>query len=202
VTELRELVKELAGIVSELPENLQPSAFEILLRHRLGESMTPAVPTSPKALPGEAIPATPPVSTTPDNEHEIAAADIHIKAQHFLKKHSLWLEQVNNLFYKEGPEFRELYEELKTTRMAEAQIRIALLQALKNGLASGDFVAMVEAVREETKVRKCYDSPNFAANFKNSKSLFDFETYTKETTEIRLSEDGRKELAALIGELQ
>lgn len=42
---------------------------------------------------------------------------------------------------------------------------------------------------------------NFAANFKNNASLFEgFESYAK-ANPLRLSEDGRKELAELIKEL-
>jgi hypothetical protein len=68
-------------------------------------------------------------------------------------------------------------------------------------LLSGDFAVDVEVVRRECTERKCYDTTNFAAHFKNNGSLFDH-TYTKDTKTLKLSEDGRKELADIVKELQ
>lgn len=119
-----------------------------------------------------------------------------------MKKYGITIEQLNNLFYKDEGKITPLYEDLKTTRMAEGQIRIALLQALGNGMATGEFQASVEAVRSEANARKCYDSPNFAKNFNNNASLFDFDKYDKSMATIKLSEDGRKELAEVIKEIQ
>ena len=118
-----------------------------------------------------------------------------------MDKYSITLTHLNNLFYKEADELQPLYEDLKTTRLAEAQIRIVLLQALKRGLTTGDFVAEIDTVRSECRDRKSYDQGNFAANFKNNKTLFDGE-YSKDTTRIGLSEEGRAELAEIIKELQ
>ena len=119
-----------------------------------------------------------------------------------MEKYSVSLADLNNLLYKEGQQILPLYEDVKTTRMAEAQIRIALLLSLRNALTNGEFEATIDAVRTECRDRKCYDQGNFAANFRNNQSLFDFEKYTKEMAEVRLSENGRKELAQLIKELQ
>jgi hypothetical protein len=65
-------------------------------------------------------------------------------------------------------------------------------------LSTGDFQTTVEAVREECKMRKTYDSPNFTANLKGAADLFDFGTWSREVTDLRLSEAGKKELAAAI----
>ena len=49
--------------------------------------------------------------------------------------------------------------------------------------------------------RKCYDPTNFTKNFRGSTNLFDgFEAYDKNMP-LKLSEDGRKELAEVIKEL-
>jgi hypothetical protein len=111
------------------------------------------------------------------------------------------LIELNNLFYKQNEVIEPLYEDVKTTRMAEAQIRVALLIAMKTAIPSGEFEAPVDVIRAECRDRKSYDQANFAANFKNNESLFDGK-YGKDTTSLRLSEDGRKELAQLIKELQ
>jgi hypothetical protein len=121
-----------------------------------------------------------------------------MKTRKFLEKGEVALDQLNELFYKEGEGFESLSVDLKVTKMSEAQIRISLLQALQNSLASGDFETTVEAVREECKARKTYDSANFTANFKSAADLFDFGTWSKEVTLLRLSESGKKELASVI----
>jgi hypothetical protein len=113
------------------------------------------------------------------------------------------LEQLNELFYKENDEYKPLYEDLKTTKTSESQIRIALLLALNKGLATGDFEFSGEAVRKECIARKCYDSGNFTKYFNNAGNLFDgFNGYEKTQDTIRLGEEGKKKLSALIKELR
>ena len=125
-----------------------------------------------------------------------------VKARRFLEKHALSIDHLNNLFYKEDGQVLPLYDDLKTTRMSEGQIRIVLLQALQNAVNAGDFTAQVEQVRQECTARKCYDTSNFTAHFRNNESLFDFDTYGRNTKTVKLSENGRKELAQVIKELQ
>lgn len=202
MSDIKEKIKELAEIAASVPENLQAICFEILLRDHLASIANERRP--PKTVPSETSEAS---MSVPSEEQEnaqvdIASSDLHVKAKKFLEKYSVSLSEINNLFYKEGQEISPLYEDLKTTRMAEAQIRVTLLQTLRNALASGEFTADVEAIRAECRDRKSYDAPNFTANFRNNNSLFDFDTYSKETTSVRLSEDGRKELSQLIKELQ
>lgn len=202
MSDIKEKIKEFAEIAASVPENLQAICFEILLRDHLssiaGERKPPIVEnpenTEPKA------PAAP--GDTDKTQADIVSTDLHVKSKKFMEKYSVSLTEINNLFYKEGQDILPLYEDLKTTRMSEAQIRVTLLQALRTALTSGEFTADVEAIRTECRDRKSYDGPNFAANFKNNSSLFDFDTYSKDTTTVRLSEDGRKELSQLIKELQ
>lgn len=206
MSDLRDKVKELAEIAALVPENLQATCFEILLRDYLASlSGGGAPPTKQKA--GEDI--TPPALGTEGSFEEAAKAqadvtqaDLHVKARKFLEKYGVSISEVNNLFYKEGTEIKPLYEDLKTTRMSEVQIRVTLLQALLSVLSDGEFTAQVDNVRTECRDRKALDGANFAANYKNNDSLFDFEKYDKDTKTLRLSEDGRKELAQLIKELQ
>jgi hypothetical protein len=136
------------------------------------------------------------------SQDDIAESDLHIKARHFMKKCGVSIDQLNNLFYKDNGKIAPLYEDLKTTRMAEGQIRIALFQALRNAMTNGEFHATVEEIRAEANARKCYDKNNFANNFNNNAVLFDFEKYDKSMSEVKLSEDGRKELAEIIKDLQ
>jgi hypothetical protein len=126
--------------------------------------------------------------------------DVHVKVRKFLEQHQLEMSHINQLFYKEGDLVKPLYDDLKTTKIAESQIRIALLQALDRSTKSGEFTFNRETVRQECQTRKCYDSANFASNFKVKSQLF--EEYDKDTPQLRLSDAGKTELASLIRALQ
>jgi hypothetical protein len=153
--------------------------------------------------PAETPPVEPkPVEEATKGQSDVTMADLHLKARKFMEKYSVTIAEINNLFYKDAGVITPLYEDVKTTRMSEAQIRITLLQGLKSALADGEFAVTVEAVRTECRDRKTLDSANFAANYKNNATLFDFEKFDRETKTLRLTEDGKKELAQLIKELQ
>jgi hypothetical protein len=209
MADLRDKVKELAEIAALVPDNLQATCFEVLLRDYLASLSSSGSSSVQKKVDAARVPPAPGTEGAEKNFEEtaktqadITLADLHVKARKFLEKHGVSIGQLNNLFYKEGTEINPLYEDLKTTRMSEAQIRVTLLQALRRGLADGEFSAQVENVRVECRDRKALDAANFAANYKNNTSLFDFEKYDKDTKALRLSESGRKELAQLIKELQ
>lgn len=219
---LKDDVLELAAIAQGCPETLREKCFELLLTHYLREieahdqrapklSNKDTVPASPQqAEPIEADGTVPQsavaVPPAPASQEDISSTDIHIRARKFLEKSQLTIADLNQLFYKDGKdggEFRPLYEDLKTTKAAESQIRIALLHALVSGMTSGEFQFDGENVRKECQTRKCYDVANFSANFKKNTALFDaFEKYDKQSPLIKLSESGREQLAALIRELR
>lgn len=119
-----------------------------------------------------------------------------------MEKYNVTIGEINNLYYKEGGNILPLFEDLKTTRTAESQIRIALLRCLKNALPSGEFESEIEAIREEANDRKCYDGSNWSNNFKNNAALFDFKTFSRGIKSIKLSEKGKEELSAVVKELQ
>jgi hypothetical protein len=207
LTTLKEKIQEIADIAASVPENLQVSCFELLLRDHL-QSISTKPEQQGQSPEGGKLPAeTPPVEPKPVEEaakgqSDVTMADIHLKARKFMEKYSVTIAEINNLFYKDAGVITPLYEDVKTTRMSEAQIRITLLQSLKSALGDGEFAATVEAVRTECRDRKTLDGANFAANYKNNATLFDFEKFDRETKALRLTEDGRKELAQLIKELQ
>ncbi len=200
---LRDKVKEFAEIAALVPDNLQVTCFEVLLRDYLGSGIVS--PPAQKKAPADEIPPTTPeknIEEAAKIQADLTLADLHVKARKFLERYGVSIDELNNLFYKEGADIKPLYEDLKTTRMAEAQIRVTLLQALGRALADGEFSSQVESVRAECRDRKALDAANSAANYKNNISLFDFDKYGKDTKVLRLSENGRKELAQLIKELQ
>jgi hypothetical protein len=207
---LREAVIEIVAIAKECPEPLQVVCFELLLKKHLESSETrhdkdkggdvKNAPALSKEAPAAKTNA--PLKDSPGRQEDLVNTDLHVKVQRFMQKCGVSIEEMNNLFFKDGDAMSPLYEDLKTTRMAEGQTRIALLQSLQAAIPSGEFQTSVEDVRKEAVARKCYDSTNFGKNFTNNASLFDFERWDKTIRVIKLSDEGRTELAKLIKALQ
>ena len=163
--DLRARIAEFAAIAKTCPDNLQEKCFELLLVHHLDRSPLVGEAGRPvdRGLPEPATPHREPPSL-PKGQEDIVRSDIHVKALKFLERYSLTIEDVNQVFYKEGDEFLPLYEDLKTTKTSECQLRIALMLAFRSALNAGEFVFNGESVRAECQTRKCYDQPNFATN--------------------------------------
>ena len=210
-------VRELIALVKECPEPLQEKCLQLLLEDFLEQSREPSAKTengkSPDKKPKPAAPAEPTDESeqeeTPEKpvltpgQRDIVVADLHLKAKKFLSQYSVSLEEINQLFFIEDDKVKPLYDDLKSTKASETQVRIGLLQALRAGLKTGEFQFSGEDVRTECQERKAYDAGNFAANFKNSAGLFSgFEKYEKTTPTLRLSEAGKQRLADTIRDLQ
>ena len=217
--DLKEEIKDIVEIVALVPESLKGMCFEMLLKDVLVKRDGSARPSSNALAPPTSEPnsekaassqssadnptgqtSTLATGTQPkvNGGSDITILDIHMKAKKFIEKGGLTLEHINNVFYKEGDKFELLVTDLGETTMAGGQIRIASMQSLQRALTDGEFTTTVEAVREECKMRKCYDGPNFAKNFKNSATYFDFPEWTKYVTDLRLSEEGKKALAEAV----
>lgn len=208
--DLKKEIKKIVDIAKECPENLQQTCFEIILRDFLDSRK----PIQGKGKESQSSTERKAKETTTEEkggtETEVSSGqgsdliltDLHVKARKFMEKYKITIEHLNQLFYKEDDKILPLFDDLKTTRTSECQVRIALLKTLVNALSSGEFQANVEELRSECQARKCYDTNNWNNNFQNNASLFDFDKYKKDLKTVRLSEDGKKELAELIEELQ
>jgi hypothetical protein len=208
--QIREKVLEIVEIAKACPENLQAICFETLLKYYL-EKQSPGSAKGRKDVTAETAKSDEPEAESSGREkqtqpgakqEDIRESDLHLKARKFMEKEGVTIAQINNLFYKEGEKILPLFDNLKTTRMAESQVRVTLLQCLINALSTGDFQAQLETVRTECTERKCYDGTNFMSNFRNNRGLFDSENIDRKTKSLRLSEAGKKELAKIIKELQ
>jgi hypothetical protein len=207
---LKEKILEITEIARACPENLQTICFELLLKdylssraqEREGQSHSPE-PLKRTAQPAQEEAGSPTAAEgIGKGQDDLSEGDLHVKARRLLEKNSLTVGQLNNLFYKENGQILPLYEDLKTTRVAECQVRVTLLHALRRAIETGDFECDVETVRTDCDARKCYDVSNWGNNFKNNAELFDFEAFNKSVKRLRLSERGKQELADLIKELQ
>ena len=179
-------------------DNLQQLCFEILLKHSLVTekrefiSAEEKVKKEPESVVEEAA----------KKQDDISDSDLHVKIRRFLDKYDLSVEHLNQIFYKENDQILSLYDDLKTTSTSGCQIRITLLQSLKAAITTGEFKTTVEKARKEVQERKCYESSNWGSNYTNNADLFDFDKYSKKLKDITLTEEGKKELAKLIKELQ
>lgn len=220
MTSLKEEVKEIVEIVALVPEEHRAMCFEMLLKDALskchsppkqvrhpaphasalevGSAKSPAPADDASDDTGDQRPPAAGVQPKVNEGSDITMADLHMKTKKFMSSNDLTLEHINNVFYKEGDKFELLITDFGATNMTEGQIRIASMQALHYALTNGDFTTTVEAVRDECKMRKCYDQSNFARNFKVNAETFDFGEWSKEVTELRLSEDGKKALAEVV----
>jgi hypothetical protein len=223
VADLKEEIKEIVDIVTLVPESLKVMCFELLLRDALAKRHSPAKPSpAPAHAAREVEPKTPkPAAPSGEsgNEAESAAtfassvqpkvnggsdismSDLHMKTRRFMTNSSVTLDHINNVFYKEGDSFELLITDFGAKSMADAQMRVAMLQALHQALIDGEFTTTVQAVRQECKMRKSLDAPNFTANFRNNAAIFDFGEWTKGITDLRLSDDGKKALAEVVKKL-
>jgi hypothetical protein len=208
--DLKKEVKKILEITKDCPENLQQTCFEILLRdflesrkrdERTIKESTGATSKTSKQIQAEKETMTTPKATAGQGS-DLTISELHLKARKFIEKYKISIEQLNQIFYKEGDKILPLFDDLKTTRTSESQIRVALLIALVNALLSGEFEANVEEVRAQCQARKSYDTNNWSNNFQHNASLFDFVKFNKGVKIVRLSETGKKELADLIEELQ
>lgn len=203
---MKEKILEFANVAKECPENLQVKCFELLLSHYLDQLS--GKPEKKQDGTKEGKPSTENEEqnlkeTKKSDQEDILETDLHVKVRQFLKKSNLSAEHINQMFYKEGADIKPLYDDLKTTKAAESQIRIALLQSLMEAIPTGNFQFDGEKVREETQLHKCYDAPNFTTIFKKNKDLFDnFDSYDKSQPVITLSTQGKEKLAEIIKDLQ
>lgn len=198
--DIKQQISEILEIVKVCPENLQEKCFEILLLVFLQDRM-PARPLEAKGATAQtrhALEDDIQQGGEPTTQEDIAQKDLHVKARKFLKDKGISMEEINQIFYRENGDFKPLYDDLKTTKLAESQIRLALLEALEKVMKDGDFEFDGESIRGKCQDYKCYDSANYTSNFKSRAKLFDgFDKY-ESGTPIKLSNEGKNKLAELI----
>jgi len=189
---LKEQIDEIIALAETCPEIYKIECFKILLIHQLRGN-------TPQQSKAENIP-----DSEDDEEkmqREIRDTDLNYKFKKFMEKYSVTLDKINQLFYFQNGGFLGMYDNLKTLKAAEFQIRVALLHAMINAMSNGDFEFDGEAVRAECSMRKIYDTKNFATIFKNNARFFTgFDSYKKGKL-IKLSDQGKEELSKAIEDI-
>lgn len=175
--ELKAKLPQILKIVEKCPELLQPECLKLLL----GEYLKTRSPWAPRTV-----------------GRDLEPNRIHPKARRFFfDKYSVGMEMLNWLFYEEGDgavAFHDL--DLETTAKATCQIRLALLESVRQAIATGEFAFEVEIVRRECETRDCYDSANFQKNFRNKKQLF--VGYDSTCKKLPLSDKGKEDAIEVI----
>lgn len=202
--QVRAHIEEILDIVERCPEKWQERCFDLLMSNLLqsvegmkSDSRSGAT-SSRQTADSQATAAADPTATEKGGM-EIKPSDLHIKVRKFLNDNGLTVNQLNALFYREGEEFKPLFETMGTTKMNESQIRLALLESLRRALNNGDFVFDPERVRQMCRDLKCYDPPNFTSNFKDRSDDFWSwpNKYSKGIT-VELLPEGKKVLAEVV----
>lgn len=192
---LEQQLKKIIELVKLCPTNLQEKCFEILLNKLLDNSGAEKVSKNEKPVKESLDKPEEDINKDSVKEEEIKLTDLHIKAKKLLEQ-GLSINDINNAFYKEGEEIKPLFDDLKSSKISESQIKLALIEAFKNGIKTGDFKFDTIIVKQQCEVYKCYDANNFATYFKNRSDLFS-EPYTRNSV-MSLSSEGKKELISVI----
>lgn len=208
--QLKSEIRRIIEIVNECPEALREKCFEVLLENYLSSVKGQKSGGKEPNLVLENVGEQPVTSggqgesSIPKSSNEILITDFHVKIQRFFSTYGIDSKVINDLYYREGGKILPLYESLRSTKMSECQIRLALLTAFENSYsdANGEMRFNGESVRQRCNDMKCYDAGNFTRNFRSSSSLFEnwTEKYEK-TTEYTLSVEGKKELAGVLVDL-
>lgn len=194
--DLEKKLNRILEIVKICPKELQEKCFEILLSAAVSQHRAEGGKMLEKE--SEEIQRTDQELDSKGGA-ELAFSELHTKVKHFLEKEKISVDQINNLFYKENGEIKPLFDHLGSTKLSESQIRISLLEAFRNALTSGEFKVSTEAIKDLCNIYKCYDSPNFAQNFKRNRQFFN-EDY-KNGGILTLSTEGKERLGEIIKEL-
>ena len=195
---IEQKIKKILEIVKLCPPNLQEKCFEILFIAIIKEcdAKLESEVNKKQELQGHIKSEDHAVGN--QKQEEIKVSDIHLKAKKLLEQ-GVTIEDINNIFYKEEEELKPLFDDLKSSKMSESQIKLALLEALRNAIQTGEFKFNVDSIKQQCDTYKCFDSPNFATNFRNQKGLFN-EDY-KKGVNMTLSSKGKNNLVKIIKEL-
>lgn len=177
-------INKIIDVVEKIPEKYREKAFEILLNNSISREK---IENKKDKLKKEE-------STLDDYSFQMP-----IEVRAFLSQFSISEERINELYLITGPKEIARKFRLNTIKAAEAQIQMAVLLALENTLmGDGKFEFNIENVRTKCEEEKCYDSKNFATNFKKKKKFFK-DLNAKEN--IALSPLGKEHLADVLNEL-
>jgi hypothetical protein len=169
-------------LVSKTPAPLQESAFKMILEQWF------AANTAPKALPAATPPPTSPLAPA-------GPGGVPDAVKPFLTANAITTELLEKVFHPTGPGAQLLASAIPGSGKASKLVSLSLLLCVKQALESGSFTCTLKSLRELAVHYDCYDSPNFSANLKASKSYYN---PRDKGADLELSGPGRKKAGDII----
>jgi len=166
--DLKNEIKTIASIASEVPENFRDKCFELLLHHLLEGSKIQnrgiESELNHKKLDSNeqdgGLAKSKPSSTMPTPS----------QVKVFLQKTGVTVAELQHILIYEDNEVH-FVREPTTHTIARGQIEWALLVALRNGITTNNFAVDPESVRSICQEKGFYDQANFSNNFKKPRML-------------------------------
>jgi len=143
-------------LVNKTPASLQEIAFKMILEQWF------AANTIPK----------PPATASAYNPTASSPSGIPDAVKPFLTANAITAELLEKVYHPTGPGAQILASVIPGTGKATKLISLSLLLCVKQALESGHFTCTLKELRELAIHYDCYDSPNFSANLKSSKSYY------------------------------
>lgn len=147
---IKDKLNDVIAIADRCPEKYQVKCFEILLGALVtAESGAPVAGTA------------------------ITAEQVVGKPRHdFFTRQNIAEKEWQQVFHFDGSSYSIIVDELKERTRSKKQVRLALLEGIKELLESGEATITKENLLELCKKYDAYDSSNFAAHMKKQRSLF------------------------------
>jgi hypothetical protein len=147
---IKDKLNEVIAIAETCPDKYQVKCFEVLL-----SSLVRAEAEVP--IKGDAI-------TTSQAGDKAAPA--------FFARQNITEEEWQKVFHFDGTTYSIIVDDLKETTRSKKQVKLALLDGIKELLTSGIATVIKDDLIESCKKYDAYDSPNFATHMKRQKSFF------------------------------
>lgn len=183
---IKQGIQEIIEIAKLCPKELQEKCFELLLKNLL-DKYAPILKTHTGTEEKEE-----------SEKGEELPRDLNATMEAFLKQFGLKRKNLEAIFHISESGVRPLFSDLKVTKVAKKEIRLACLLGLKYAILEGDFRIPLEELREWAVDQNAYDAPNFMAHLKNNKKYF---VKVKSGEDTHLSAEGKKEAASIIKDL-
>lgn len=171
---IKDKLNEVVAIAETCPEKYQVKCFEILLSSFVRTEVE--------------VPITGAAITTGQVGKKVAPA--------FFARQNITEEEWQKVFHIEGNQCSIIVDELKERTRSRKQVKLALLEGVKELLESGEATITKENLVELCKKYDAYDSPNFATHMKKQRSLF-----LAKGDNWSLTKPGEKRAAEVVKEL-
>jgi len=187
--QLKKEIKAIADIAAGVPDAFREKCFEVLLNNLVSGTPKSPPPLAPPG--GDSKAGTPSATNLP----------ITTQLRVFMQKNGVSEDEIKAIVMVADGDAHFIREPAHG-KIAGGQTEWALLLALKNCILKNDLSADPEEVRSVCQEKGFYDSPNFAANFRQAKCARLFKgKMVKQGAPQGLTSEGQTELTNVIRKL-